>query len=355
MAALFAWHPLHVESVAWVAERKDVLSGFFWLLTLWAYWHYARQPSRRGYVLTLLLFACGLMSKPMVVTLPFVLLLLDYWPLGRGAHCWSASASGILQLRNYSPALVAAAARKSSVLPAGCRFQRHHLCGPGTRGGAMSFQAALTLQSRAANALISYARYLQKTFWPVDLVVFYPHPLDWPVWEVFGAAVLLVAVTIVVFVYRSRQPWLLVGWCWFLGTLVPVIGLVQVGLQSMADRYTYLPLIGVFIMLAWGGGALAARWPQFGKFAPATAAAALLACLGLTWFQVGTWRDSATLSRHAINVMPDNFVAHDNLGHALARLGRTNEAIAELNIGIRLQPASAVPYHLLGGIYEHAG
>ncbi len=355
VAALFAWHPLHVESVAWVAERKDVLSGFFWLLTLWAWGNYAEKPGWHRYLPPLFLFWLGLLSKPMVVTLPCVLLLLDYWPLGRsrgGPPRVADSADAAAQANPWSwPRLLIEKVPffLSSVTASFITFVVQ------SRGGAMSSQAGFPLSARIANAVVAYVRYLGKLVWPRGLMIFYPHPPAWPVWQVVGAALVLAAITAAVIGRHRRQPYLVVGWLWFLGTLVPVIGLVQVGLQSMADRYTYLPSIGIFIMVAWGGADVARRWPRSRPALAAAAVAALAACLGLTWSQAQTWRDSLSVSRHAIAVMPANFVAHDNLGITLERLGRNDEAIAEFNIGRELQPRAPLPLHALGQIAARRG
>jgi tetratricopeptide (TPR) repeat protein len=364
VAALFAWHPLHVESVAWIAERKDVLSAFFWLLTMGAYLRYVSESqvqssrSKGWYFCALTLFALGLLSKPMVVTLPFVLLLLDYWPLRRvpGAEyqvsgaptenlilgTWH-SARPLRLVLEKAPFFILVAA--SSVVT----FLAQK------KGGAMSFQQMLTLPQRSANAVVSYARYLHKTIWPDGLAIFYPHPLSWPAWQVTGATVLLLAVTAAAVARRRRRPYLLVGWFWFLGTLVPVIGLVQVGSQSMADRYTYIPLIGMFVLLVWGFADVVQRWPRGSLVGRSLAAIALTACVVLTWFQVQTWRNSLTLFTHALKVTPENFISHENLGVALDSLGRTNEAISHFEKAMRLQPAAPYPFNSLGMIYARQG
>ncbi len=355
VAALFAWHPLHVESVAWISERKDVLSAFFWLLTLWTYCDYSRKPGLRGYALCLFFFSLGLMSKPMVVTLPFVLLLLDYWPLGRikGGPPGALDSPAADAPRNPVPWTRLVLEKTPFLLLAGLASVVTFLVQD--KGGGVSTQAMIPLFSRWPNALIAYVRYLGKIFWPQGLNALYPLPPPWPAWQVAGAALVLLAITTFVITRRWRQPYLVVGWLWFLGTLVPVIGLVQVGLQSMADRYTYLPSIGIFVMVAWGGADLAARWPRSRPFALGTAALGLAVCITLTRFQAQSWRDGTSIWRRAIAVMPGNFVAHDYLGIELDRLGRTDEAVAEFNIGRELQPRAPLPLQMLGRIAARRG
>ena len=288
VAALFALHPLRVESVVWVSERKDVLSGLFWLLAVWAYVRHVEEirvgeAGRKGlYALAVALFALGLMAKPMLVTLPFVLLLLDWWPLGRRPE-------GLKQLLTEKIPFFALAAASSV---ATYLVQQH--------GGAVSH--GLPLGGRLANAVISYPRYLGKMFWPVDLSVLYPHPGRWPGGEVAAAGIFLVLTTGLAVWGARRRPYLAVGWFWFLGMLAPVIGVVQVGLQSMADRYSYLSLTGVLIMVAWGandllGGDRIGRWTL-----GILGGAAVAACVVLTPRQVGYWKDSETLFRHAVQV-----------------------------------------------------
>lgn len=313
VAALFAVHPLHVESVAWVSERKDTLSALFWLLTMAAYGRYAARPSPSRYVLVALALALGLMSKPMLVTLPAVLLLLDYWPLRRWQPSWAApdSAPPVALRRLLLEKLpLAALVVASSVITV--LAQR--------AGGAVGDLSKYPLEGRAWNAVLAYGRYLGKTLWPTRLEFFYPYPsrefLDggWREPRLVGALLLLLALTGAAFWLGRRYRYVLVGWLWFAGTLVPVIGLVQVGKQALADRYTYLPLVGVFLIVAWGAPEL---WRRFGLSLRALAVAAMLvvAVLGcLTWRQAGTWRDSRTLYEHALAVDADNPLAHYNLG-----------------------------------------
>jgi tetratricopeptide (TPR) repeat protein len=359
VAAFFALHPLHVESVAWITERKDVLSTFFWILTLGVYTFYApvgpacragpekrSRPAGGTYALLLVVFALGLMAKAMLVTLPFALLLLDYWPLGRWT---SVRATGRLLVEKV-PLFVLALAASSVALIA----------------GQTQVQPAdqLPLGPRVGNALVSYVVYLRQTVWPSDLAVFYPHPAAaylrntaWYLSEtsVILTAGLLLAITGLVLWGARRAPYLAVGWFWYLGTLVPVLGLVQNGLPGHADRYTYVPLIGIFLMLAWGISDLAKRW-SVPLVALGSAVAALVAvCLGLTIGQVRYWRNTVTLWEHAVAVTPPNPLAEQSLGLELARLGRTAEAERHLEAAVRLDPADAQTYIHLGDLLLSAG
>ncbi len=295
VAALFAVHPTHVESVAWIAERKDVLSALFWILAMGAWARYARQPSAGRYGLVALLMILGLMAKPMVVTLPFALLLLDLWPLGRRPLGWKRLILEKLPLLALSAV--------SSVIT--IRYQE----------ASLAPLDVVPWSLRAANALVAYAAYLGKLFWPTHLAVFYPIPLAIPAWKVLGAALPLIAITALALWRARREPWLLIGWLWFLGTLVPVIGLVQVGRQAMADRYLYLPSVGLFLVIVW---ALAELLKER-RAALATAAGLVILLLAaITWVQIGYWADSVTLFRHALAATDDgNYLAHIGLGKAL--------------------------------------
>jgi tetratricopeptide (TPR) repeat protein len=356
VALLFGLHPLHVESVAWVAERKDVLSTFFGLLTLLAYARYAQcvtsdqsQPvagteknapalawSRftfhvsRFYWLALACFALGLMSKPMLVTLPFVLLLLDYWPLDR----WRRQGFGKLVIEK-APFFVLMAA--SSVVT--FLVQKS--------GGAMEALADVSLVDRGENALVSYARYLGKLFYPVNLT-FYPYSGGWKPATVLLAGLLLLGLSILAFQRRQRQPYLLTGWLWFVGTLVPVIGLVQVGAQAMADRYMYLPSIGLFIMVAWGAWQWTRRWRHQAVTLTVVAVMVALGCLALTRRQLSYWQNSETLFRHAIAITENNCEAHQHLGYVLKLQRRFDEAITQFKEALRLEPNRVVAHTYLG-------
>ena len=364
VAALFALHPLHVESVAWVSERKDVLSTLFFLLTLWAYARYAEEskvqsPKSRVpegehawpyFSLTLVFFALGLMSKPMLVTVPFVLLLLDYWPLRRLNH------PPIHQSTNPSPH----SPRLRLVLEKLLFFALAIAMSCITlvaqqRSGAVAELSVVPLYSRIANALVSCSRYIQKMLWPEELIAYYPRVLSWPAWQIAGAAILLVAVTVFVVQLARRRPYLAFGWLWFLVTLLPVIGFVQVGTQAMADRYTYIPLIGLFVLVTWG---VADIWME--KRLPVivlslAAGAALASCLAMTRTQVQYWRNSVTLFSHALAVLPGVPLAQNNLGSALYDQGRFEEAIPHLQEALRLKPQYVDAHNNLGLAFWRLG
>jgi tetratricopeptide (TPR) repeat protein len=308
VAMVFALHPLHVESVAWISERKDVLSAFFWFLALWSY-------VRRHYWLTLLAFCLGLMSKPMVVTLPFVLFLLDVWPLRQPLR-------SALRVKIPLLGLSAASAIATYLVQTG--------------GGAVREVGQFPLGLRVENAVVSYATYIVKMFWPSRLSVFYPYPRELPAWQVGLSALLLAGVSLLVLRERRSRPYLAVGWLWYLGTLVPVIGLIQVGAQARADRYMYLPMVGLSIMLAWG---LREMLP--GKAAISGAVAVFLGCAVLCEAQIQHWRNSETLFRHALDVTSGNYLAHHNLGAALAEEGRFPEAIQQYQAALEIEPDAA--------------
>ncbi len=336
VAALFALHPMHVESVAWVAERKDVLSTFFWMLTLWGYVAYVRAPRASRYTLVVAAFAVGLMAKPMVVTLVFALLLLDVWPLRRLELAGARWSSAWPLLREKLPLFAMSLA--SSVITFIVQRQ----------GGTVASGVRLPLDERIGNAVISYVAYLAKTFWPLHLAAYYPYPRTVPGVEVLASASLLIALTVGVIVLRRGRPYLLVGWLWFLGTLVPTIGIVQVGTQAMADRYTYIPLIGVFIIVAWGVGDVLRAWSRFRMPAAVAAGAALLACAIATRLQIRYWESSATLWKHALAVTTDNYAAHTYYGNALASQGNVDGAIAEYAEAIRIRPDYPEAHNNLG-------
>jgi tetratricopeptide (TPR) repeat protein len=356
VAGLFALHPLHVESVAWISERKDVLSAFFGLLTLLWYARFAkfRVPSsefrvgaRASYGLALVCFALGLLCKPMLVTLPFVMLLLDWWPLGRvsGAECQvpasedTQPATGNTLLRLVWEKLpFFALCLASSVVT--FLVQR--------KGGAVSPLESLPIPERVANALVSYARYLGKTFWPDNLSVLYPHPGHWLAWQVGGAIVLLLGLTAGAVLARKQMPFVFVGWFWFVGMLVPVIGLVQVGIQSMADRYTYLPQLGIFVALAWSVGALVERWPKLRMICGVSTTLVVGACALLTAMQVGIWASSETLFRHAVRTTENNYLAYNNLGFYLTGKGRVDEAMTNYEASLAINPSYADARNNLG-------
>jgi hypothetical protein len=346
VAALFGLHPLHVESVAWVAERKDVLSACFGLLTLMLYARYAqkaasgeeRKPSSCvrpltsvHYWLTLFFFTSGLMSKAMLVTWPFVMLLLDYWPLCRFEL---STIRRLVAEKIPFFALSAAASVVTFVVQ--------------KKGGAVMPVENLSLSARSANALVSCCRYLGKMFWPTDLAVFYPHPGHWPIGEVLLAGGVLLGIAVLFIVKRRQYPFLLMGWLWYCGTLVPVIGLVQVFTQAMADRYAYIPSLGVLLLATWGAYELARRWRHHVIALSVAGTAALVLCLALTRQQIGYWKDSEALFRHALKVTENNPFAHNSLGAVLVKKGQIDEAIRQFREAIRLKPDYAGTYNNLG-------
>jgi tetratricopeptide (TPR) repeat protein len=325
VAAVFTIHPLRVESVAWIAERKDVLSGVFFMLTMLAYSYYVRAPRVGRYLLVVFVFACGLMSKPMLVTLPFVLLLLDYWPLDRiKGQFWKRFVEKL-------PLIALSALSSIATLLA--------------QKAAVGWTEDLPTLERINNAIVSYALYIWQMLWPVNLAVFYPHPENrLPLWEIMCSLLLLICITAVAITLRKQRPYLLTGWLWYLGMLVPVIGLVQVGWQGRADRYTYLPQIGLYIAATWAVTDLAALWRHQRSI---LSAAALLTVVVLTWsawVQTSYWRDSETLFRHALAVTVNNDVAENNLGIVFLRQGKVDEAISLLQASVDLRPDNS-PAH----------
>ena len=347
VAALFGVHPLHVESVAWVAERKDVLSGLFWMLALWGYARYVERPTRLRYAVVMGWYAMGLMAKPMVVTLPFVLLLLDYWPLGR--TLWTRSVVG-----NNAPLRFGELVWEKvplfalAVLSCGMTTWAQH------SGGTIPSLEQLPLGARMANAVVSYVRYMEKAVWPSGLAVFYPCRA-WSATAVIVAGAILVAVSATVIRRARRDPHLAVGWFWFLGVLVPAIGLVQVGAQSMADRYTYLPLIGLFIMLSWSVPSRAMERRNLKVITCVAAAAVLAVCAALSRVQVGYWKDSETLFRHALDLTRDNWVAHNNLALVLTELGRVREAKEHYEESLQINPRNPGAHNNLGELFLREG
>ena len=346
VAALFGWHPLHVESVAWIAERKDLLSAFFGLLAMHAYKGWVRNRRRGQFALLVAMFILGLMAKPMLVTLPFVLLLLDYWPLGRMKTPWGQAASKGLPF----PKLLAEKGLLFIATMAACAVTL-----AAQRGDAVRSVQEVSLGARLENALVSYTAYLTKMFWPMDLAVFYPLRRDVPIIEGVLALMVLAGICFAVWKLRASWPYLFVGWMWFVGMLVPVIGLVQVGGQARADRYTYLPLVGVFIMLAWGGRDAVRAFRVPAKLTAAAGSVMLIACTFLTRLQVSHWRNSESLFRHALEVMPENAVAHINLGSVCEQAGRADEAQAHYREALRIDPLRAQAHNNLANVLDATG
>jgi tetratricopeptide (TPR) repeat protein len=419
VAALFALHPLHVESVAWVSERKDVLSTFFWMLTMGAYIYYVEQRTEDGrqrtedgegwtgilrfpysvfrYSAVLIFFALGLMAKPMLVTLPFVLLLLDYWPLQRLEQKKSArqtrteasrqgagsgergplsakkrkgksgkmrTGQGMVKEEKpsapqYQWALVRPLLREKMPLFALAALSSIVTFIAQQKGGAVKSIEAFPLGVRIANAFVSYIIYIGKTIWPNNLAIYYPYPRLWPLWQVLGAVLLLIAVTVSVIRTAKRFPYLTMGWLWFTGTLVPVIGIVQVGNQAMADRYTYIPLIGLFVMAAWGIPELLKKWqpahPPRKEALFASSALVLLSLFIVTWTQAGYWRNDIALYDHSLKVASPSDVIHCNRGFAYDQLGNQRQAISDYDRAIEINPKSAVAYTDRGIAYRELG
>jgi hypothetical protein len=333
VAALFALHPLHVESVAWISERKDVLSTAFWLLTLLAYARWVERPSRGRYALVALGTALALMSKPMAATLPCTLLLLDFWPLRRWPdRSWSALLREKIPLFGLTFALcVATVIVQRSV-------------------GATDYGENFTFWHRMANGFVSYARYLGKTFWPETLSPFYPHPGIWPWSAVLSAVAIFVAVSWLAWRERERRPWLAFGWCWYLGTLVPVLGVVmQVGAQSMADRYTYVPLLGIFTIVAWAGAELAASRPQWRIPVSIAAALAVAACFARTVVQVPVWKTGLGLIEHMRRSIGEHEIVYREMGMALILARRPEEDVVKAyQRGLEVAPKYAYFMNELG-------
>jgi Flp pilus assembly protein TadD len=389
VAALFLLHPLHVESVAWITERKDVLSTLFWLLSILAYARYVERPLLARYMLVCVIFALGLMAKPMLVTLPFLLLLLDYWPLRRfqaepshGADLQAASGSGLTREKSVILRLLV------EKLPL---FMLATAASVVTIYSQQSWNAVKTtdlfpLASRFANALVSYVSYIGKMFWPANLAVLYPHPVSSiPSWQIVAAALLLICISVAVIRAAHRYPYLLVGWFWYLGTLVPVIGLVQAGDQAMADRFTYVPLIGLFIAISWGVHDLAAIWPRRRYFFALLTTILMLALMICTHQQLRYWRTTSTVFLHTLDVIdarflgdflkqglfsldeaiahysqprtpkPDLAVAHNILGINLVQQGRVEEAISQFSQALEINPNFALAHNNLGALYARAG
>ena len=344
VSALFALHPLHVESVTWVAERKDVLSGLLWFMTMGAYGWYVKSPGTLRYALVLLLFVLGLMAKPMLVTLPFVLLLLDWWPLGR----WSGAMAitDPVAKRQACLRLVAEKLPLLSIAIAAGVLAYFAENGFGAIGTAEQYP----LDVRLANAAVSYGEYIWKMVWPVELSVIYYHPGMPPAWKIFASSLFLTAVSLFAVRHARRHPFLLVGWLWYLGTLVPVIGLVQIGYHAMADRYMYLPLVGLSVAVAWGAKAIVERRPELRSLTIAFLVVALLWQSWLAREQVETWKDSISLFEHAVRVTPVNPVAHNIVGMLYLTFNENDcaRAVPHFQKAVEQKKDYAAPFYNLG-------
>jgi hypothetical protein len=354
LAALFALHPLHVESVAWVSERKDTISTLFWLLTMWFYVGYTQRPRFTRYLPVAAALALGLLAKQMLVTLPFVLVLLDYWPLRRFDL---NPAPGKRKRRRARRA-----ASQTSL--AACLLEKLPLLAI----SAIAAVVILLIQSKAtlvkptplpyrlANALVAYVLYIGKMFWPLRLGILYPHPgRNLPVWQVVAAASVLLAASAAAIRLRRSCPWLIVGWLWYLGTLVPVVGLVQVGLQQIADRYTYVPLIGLFIILSWGPAQLLRRVPNARPLLAAAAALVIALLSILTWRQLSYWKDSITLFKHTVAVTSNNDILHYNLGLLLLKEDKPEQTIHHWTEAVRIKPDQPTIHKQLASLLAARG
>jgi len=341
VAAAFAVHPLRVESVAWIAERKDVLSGLFWMLTIASYIRYTEHPGIGRYLLIILAFGLGLMAKPMLVTLPFVLILLDYWPLGRlqwGHRCGHQGQPARRLIAEKIPLFILSAA--SSI--AAYVIQQS--------AGAMELGKSYPLNIRISNAAVSYIAYIGKLIYPSRLAVLYPYPADsLPLWQPIVSFLMLIFISAGV-IYTARR-YLIMGWFWYIGTLVPVIGLVQIGNQMMADRYTYLPSIGIFIMVAWGAAELLAKW-RFREIVLGICAGITLAALSIcTLRQIRYWKNSSALYERAISVTENNYIMHCNYGVSLSREGRDDEALNHFSKSLQINPQYHYIYYCIGTVF----
>ena len=347
VAAIFAIHPLRAESVVWIEERKDVLSGLFFMLTLAAYLHYARRPSITRYLTMSILFAAGLLSKPMLVSTPFILLLLDYWPLDRNQRSeirGQRSEDGGRRFKTETWSKLVVEKLPLFALSIGVAILT-------SRGIAPAHSAAdqLPFLTRIGNAFVSYLVYIWQIIWPANLGVFYPYPQNGlPLWQPAVAAAILLVVTVFVFALRKSRPYFVVGWFWYVVMLLPVIGLIQVNLQAHADRYTYLPQIGLHLVIAWGVAGLSSSWRYRTQITSAAAVVVILACAFAARVQASYWRDSETLWNHTITVTKDNYFAHVSLADLLMRRGRVAEAIAHSEEALRIRPGDADAQNNLG-------
>ncbi|MBK5273445.1 MAG: tetratricopeptide repeat protein [Desulfuromonadales bacterium] len=348
VAILFALHPLHVESVVWVAERKDVLSTLFWFLTMWAYISYTDKPSLKRYLPVAVFFALGLMAKQMLVTLPVILLLMDYWPLNRLASRQVERRADQVSIQVFLfekiPLVALSAAASLMIIRAHASV------------GALFSVAQDSILLHSGNAFLSYVRYIRTMFWPADLALFYPFESSAvTTFKVSGSIILLAVITGMVAAQQKSRPYLLFGWLWYLITLLPVIGFIRVGGQALADRYTYIPLIGLFLMIAWGGAEVAGKWR---KGIPAVAGAAVIVTAilsALTVRQISYWKSSYDLYAHALAVVERNWLAHNNMGILLSQHNRNDEAIGHFHESVRLNPKGIEGFRNLGNAYQSVG
>ena len=350
VAILFAVHPLHVESVAWISERKDILSTLFWLLTMYTYARYVEFPKTGRYLTVLLFYIMGLMAKPMLVTLPFVLLLMDFWPLNR-FRLYPADKQ--INQSNPKTSIRWLIFEKTPLFIITFLFSIICIF---AQGEAVQSLDSLPLSLRLSNVFISYSQYLSKILWPSHLAVFYPYPTSYPIWQVAGSVLLLVSLSVITISKARKYPYIAVGWLWFIGTLFPVSGIVQVGSHAMADRYTYVPLIGLFIIMAWGGPDLFIEKYHFKKKLTGGISCILLFALMLCAFlQVNHWRDSISLFSHAINVTDNNWLAYNNLGGTLNVQGDYKKAIPYFRKAIEINPGHLKAHINIGLALSHIG
>jgi tetratricopeptide (TPR) repeat protein len=340
VAALFGLHPIMVESVAWTAERKNVLSTFFAFLTIAAYLHYVRKPDWRRYLTVVIIFAAGLLSKPMLVTIPCVLILLDYWPLER----FNPKFKILNSVYEKIPLFLLSAVFSIITLI----DQKHW--------GAMERGANYSLLTRLANAFVAYVGYILKLFYPKNLAVLYPHPGDTlPLWQSISAFIAILLITVCLCLLGFKKRYLLVGWLWFLGTLVPVIGLVQVGSQAMANRYIYLPSIGIFIIIAWGVNEFASRWKYYKTVVIAGILIIMISLIVATRHETSYWKNSITLFKHTLDITKNNYITYNNYGCALKDNGNYDLAIENFNESLRIKPDYVTAINNLGMVLRDQG
>ena len=338
VAAFFALHPLHVESVAWVSERKDVLSAFFWMLTLCLYVYYTEKPVIKRYLLIVFSFVLALLSKPMVITLPVIMILLDYWPLGRFAS--QKDNLFLWQLKEKLPIVVL------SVITVLITYYT-----PSTH---TSYEL-LPLETRLANAPVAFVIYLVKTFWPHNMTIFYPFPFQIPVWKITLSLLFIIFSSSIMILKTRRLPYFFVGWFWFIISIAPAMGIIQIGDFAMTDRYHYLPSIGISIMLAWGIPFFIRNKSAEKQILFPLSILVLMILAVITWKQCGYWKNSVELWKHAITVTKNNFLAHNNLAIALFAEGKNEEAIHYYNKAITLKPFEVVPHHNKAIVYTKTG
>ena len=360
VAALFALHPINVESVAWVAERKNVLSTFFWMLTMLTYVYYSKRQGLLRYLLTLFMFLLGLMCKPILVTLPFVLLLLDYWPLGRLKFKQDKIDSNGLRDESKkftfkrSPSLFLVLEKVPFFILSGVSVFLSILSAK--QHGIIASTDLTPITLRIANALVSYLVYIGKLIWPQNLAVFYPYPSQIPIVLTAGTGLTLLCISFLMIWTFRKKPYLGVGWLWYIGTLLPNVGLIQAGLwPSMADRWAYVPFIGIFIIIAWGATELTTKWQLKKSYVIIAPLLVLTILLTRSWFQVHHWANSITLFEHNLNVTSNNYVAHNNLGFAMKEKGMIDEAAKHYSKALRINPNFELAHLNLGVIFAGSG